>query len=162
MDSSDRSEAENNSPHRPLTTHHAGYSTFPQQHTELIMAHPPQPVLLSQLKNQSAFIQCPYCLNHVYTKTSTADITDVIFIFALVYFFLWPLHLSYLIECLITASVWLVLWFMHTGHECPSCEKKIATYNAIKRAVSVTAPAIATTTASSSDLPPHYSSWFEC
>ncbi|CAO3634951.1 unnamed protein product [Mucor fragilis] len=150
------SETENNDPHRPLTTH-AGYSTFPQQqYTELTMAHSPQPALLSQLKNQSAFIQCPHCLKHVYTKINGADFTDVIFIFALVHF-LWPLDVSYMVECLITASAWLVLWFMYTGHDCPSCRKKIATYNAIRRAVSITAPAI-TTPAGISDPPPLYSS----
>ncbi|KAF1807695.1 hypothetical protein V8B55DRAFT_1583656 [Mucor lusitanicus] len=162
MSNNDSSEPSvDNDPHKPFVSHAGYYTTFPE-HTQVAMAaqHPP-PMPLTQLKNQSAFIQCPHCLDHVYTKISSAGPSELISIFALVYFLL-PLDVSDLGDCLIAACVWLVYCFMYTHHACPSCHKGIATYNALKRVIGITAPAIATTTATatatSSGPPPLYSS----
>lgn len=155
-----------NAQHKPATAStRLDYNTFSSEHTKIAIGHS-QPVPLTQLKNQSALIQCPHCLKHVYTKISSADLSDVIITFTLVHLFL-PFDVAYLGECSITAAIWLLIWFTYTSHSCPSCNKSIATFNALKRVVGITAPAIAittsTTASSSSDRgdsdgsPPLYS-----
>lgn len=135
------------------------YNTFMEEHssehhhqTELLMPLP-QLIPLNELKRQSAFIQCPYCLEYVYTKISSLDWFYCIYILAMVYLFFNDMNTQYQWPVFIVIAICVALWFLYTVHTCPSCHKKIASYNGLKRTISVTAPAIVSP---SSPPPPSY------
>lgn len=105
---------------------------------------PPLPrlVTLTELKNQSEFIQCPHCLHYVYTKISTIH---NIWEFVLLYYViktLSPIDISDEWFVLLVVTLYLITHLLYTAHKCPSCNKKIASYNKLEKVISITAPAI--------------------
>lgn len=120
------------------------YATNAHQKIDFTPLTPPLPrlVILTELKNQSEFIQCPYCLRYVYTKISTINnIWEFVLLYYVIKTFS-PFDISDEWFVLLVVTLYLIAHLLYTTHKCPSCNKKIASYNKLEKVISITAPAI--------------------
>ena len=102
----------------------------------------PQPVLLTELNTQSAFIQCPYCLQYVYTKISDGNnIYSYIAIFGITGTF-YPFSMPLPCYVLVALLIYFFAFSHKTLHKCPSCKEAVATFDKSEKVVGVTAPAM--------------------
>lgn len=107
---------------------------------------PPLPrlLLLTDLKDQSALIQCPHCLRYVYTKLSRCsdDYWQFIALYSVIRGFLSD-FVSENWTVILVVSFFVFTYLAYTVHNCPSCNKKVATFNKFEKVINITAPAIA-------------------
>ncbi|CAO3634965.1 unnamed protein product [Mucor fragilis] len=106
---------------------------------------PPLPrlLLLTDLKDQSALIQCPHCLRYVYTKLShRGDYWEFIAFYIVIRGFLSDM-ISFNWAVILVVALFILNCLAYTVHDCPSCNKKVATFNKFEKVINITAPAIA-------------------
>lgn len=105
-----------------------------QMDAPLSSAHVPRTVPLTDLKKSKVYVQCPHCLQHVYTKTSRGGgvLFFLCFIIAALAFVLF--HMLYMM----LFQIIFIFTLQDTVHSCPSCAKKIAKYSRFRRLTSVT------------------------
>lgn len=96
-------------------------------------AHVPQSTPLTALKKRRAYVQCPHCLQFVYTKVSRGGgvLFFLCFIVSALAFVLF--HMLYMI----VFQIMFVFTLQDAIHTCPSCTKRIAKYARLRQVTSI-------------------------
>ncbi|KAF1807699.1 hypothetical protein V8B55DRAFT_1375246 [Mucor lusitanicus] len=127
----------------PQPQHHHANNNHAQQKPAFIPPEaPPRLLHLTDLRDQSALIQCPYCLRYVYTQLSRrGDYWEYIVMYCVIQGF-FPDSLSSNGALILVVALFVLNFLAFTVHGCPSCSKKVATFSKFEKVINVTAPAI--------------------
>jgi len=87
-------------------------------------AHVPQLVPLTDLKKKRAYVQCPHCFQHVYTKVSRGGGVLFFLCFIASAFAFVLFRMLYMI----LFQIMFIFTLQDAIHTCPLCTKRIAKY----------------------------------